>query len=270
MKAKVKARMEVKKAKKAFALFPILIVIIQLVIFNVALYQLIHKTRKETKGIEGLMYAIDYKYYAENFFDKAYDLAFSKSIFDFTKAFGGSGGSGGCKVFNWNGENYFSLDCQLKEEEFYRLLQKNLEDILKNYEEIFKIYNATFDFVCGIEKTKMRCDFTFNKSSDLTLFHAFITQEKSFVKDIEASEVKNIVETKEEIAREMGQIKQEKNEEAKAKEIKNLEEEMEAKGIKINITEADNRYYIRAAFGKRFLIDEGVYKEPTLNLYVEK
>jgi hypothetical protein len=266
MKVKVKAKVTAKKAKKAFALFPILIVIIQLVIFNVALYQLIHKTRKETKGIEGIMYAIDYKYYVENFFDKAYDLGFSKSIFDFTKAFGGSS----CKVLSWNGENYFSLDCQLKEEEFYRLLQKNLEDILKNYEEIFKIYNATFDFVCGIEKTKLRCDFTFNKSSDLTLFRAFITQEKSFVKDIGAWEVKNIVEAKEEIAREMGQIKQEKSEEARAKEIKNLEEEMKAKGIKINITEADNRYYIRAAFGKRFLIDEGVYKELTLNLYVEK
>ena len=253
--------------KKGFALFPILIVLVALSIFNFALYESLNKARKEVKGIEEIMEIIDYKQYSEIFFDYAYNLATSKALFDFTEI--------GCQVFQYDGKRYFPLECELKKDRFYDMLKENLERVLGVYKDVFSIYDANFNHYCKVvdknEKEKRKiieCNFFFNKSSNIPSFNATIFEEKNFVREIKIDEINMMVAVKKELEIIVNELKKKNESLGKIEEeIKKFEEKYR---IKIESSRCGVNYCFEVFFGKRFLIDEGVYKEVSLRFYISK
>lgn len=276
-----------RKGKKGFALFPILIVISALLVFNIALFNLIKKVNEEKVNIEALRETIDYRLHSSDiFFETALWLSYNNAIYDFSKKFDKDAA---CVIRMIKDENYFSLkDCNIKREIFLELFENNFQKHLGVYKKIMeKMHDTKFTYSCKFkdeieiehgqntkQNAKIECNFSFDKKANFGFFNAIIIENKTFFKEISLEEIENIEEIIKKLKASAEEIKdKEKKENGDFEDkIVVLKNEAQKNQMDLVIEKCDAKEYINCIYlslKKRFIIDEKqdlLYTQPKINL----
>jgi len=237
--------------KKGFVLFPLLIVIIALIVFNLALVGLILKSNEKMQSLNKIYPAIDYKWHieSEKFLEESYTLAYNKALKDFlSKKINNN-----CNSIAVNNRNYFSLrECKIDKNLFLEMFKENFDSYMNSFANSVKIYfNSSPVYNCTYN-TKVECKISFENNFDFSIFNVSIKKENYFVKEIDLNYLDKI-----EILRMQILDKLTKGEAIDKK----------MNGFDIIQNKQDGLIYITIFTEKRFLIEENLqYKPFELNL----
>ncbi|MEM2714067.1 MAG: hypothetical protein QXS07_02655 [Candidatus Pacearchaeota archaeon] len=182
-----------KKSKKGFALFPILIVIVALIIFNMAFYGLLTKTKQKIKNIEQLDEILDYRWFVESselFLNNSIKLAYSNSLKEF---FLQIDRSETCRVTEFQGMKCFSLsNCYFDKTIFFENFNANFNKYLESLKRISERRGINLTYACSItdgEGKTLQCNLVFEKNFTHQFLNLSIKKKIEYKSDLDFSEL---------------------------------------------------------------------------------
>ncbi len=162
------------KNKKAFVLFPLLIVLIAMLVFSIAFVGLILKSREKIKSLKSLDDVIDYKWKIKNlekFLDISYNLAYNTALNNFFKDLE-------CNALTDNKKYYFELkECKIDKDSHKTLFLSKLK-------ESFEVYLKDYNYTCNYG-AKLSCEIIFNKTFNLNFMNVSIEKKVYFNKEVD-------------------------------------------------------------------------------------
>ncbi|MEM4318699.1 MAG: hypothetical protein QW244_01675 [Candidatus Pacearchaeota archaeon] len=187
--------------KRGFALFPWLIIIVALVIFNIASFILLEKTKEKIKSIENLDEVIDYSWFIKNyerFLNLSYELAYAQALNDLSHM-----PSFDCEIIQISGETFFSLEkCKLDQDLFLNNFKQRFNEHINSFSTLT---NAKSE--CNFDNNKVDCQLTFNKTFELNFLNLTTKKVVKFERAIDLSYINNLEEARKEVLEKIKAIK---------------------------------------------------------------